>query len=108
MEAPSPKVEVVTTMKEPAKMSVPKAPAPTTIASPSAEGNTPTPAESTSTEPVPTTPGVSLPGLDRPAKTADINNLLSYQGSLLEQILLSTNNLVSVNKDILRHARISA
>lgn len=36
---------------------------------------------------------------------SDINNLLSYQGSILEQILLSTNDLVSVNKDILRYAR---
>lgn len=36
---------------------------------------------------------------------SDINNLLSYQGNLLEQILLSTNDLVSVNKEILRYSR---
>lgn len=51
---------------------------------------------------------LSAPGIDKPGKGADINTLLSHQSLLLEQILIGTNSLVSVNKDILRYARNTA
>lgn len=53
----------------------------------------------------------SLPassGTERGQANDGINTALGYQSSLLEQLLLSTNNLVSVNKDILKYARNSA
>jgi len=52
--------------------------------------------------------GDGSPAIPKPGANADINNLLNYQGSVLERILLSTNELVSVNKDILRYARIQS
>lgn len=54
---------------------------------------------------IPTMSAASAPGIDRPGKNSDINTLLSQQSMILEQILIGTNNLVSVNKDILRYTR---
>jgi len=45
-------------------------------------------------------------GKEKEAPESSINTSLSYQSSVLEQILLSTNNLVSVNKDILKYVRV--
>lgn len=86
------------------KISVPKDPRPSTIESPSAV--TPLPKADTaniSKTPVPNTP--IGPGIEKPPNNSDINNVLAFQSSLLEQILLSSNNLVSVNKDILKYTR---
>lgn len=47
-------------------------------------------------------------GIEKTSADTGINTSLSYQSSLLEQLLLSTNNLVSVNKDILKYARVQA
>jgi hypothetical protein len=47
-------------------------------------------------------------GNEKAAPDSSINTALGYQSSLLEQILLSTNNMVSVNKDILKYARVQA
>lgn len=44
-------------------------------------------------------------GIEKPPTDTSINTVLGYQSSLLEQLLLSTNNLVSVNKDILKYTR---
>lgn len=41
-------------------------------------------------------------GIKQPSSGSDINTAIAFQSSLLEQLLLSTNNLVSINKDILR------
>ena len=49
------------------------------------------------------------PGTEKkPVDTANLGGMITYQSSILEQLLLSTNNLVSVNKDILRYTRASA
>jgi len=45
-------------------------------------------------------------GIEKPAAGSDINNMLGYQTSLLEQLVQSTNSLVSVNKDILKYTRV--
>jgi hypothetical protein len=45
-------------------------------------------------------------GIEKPTSTSDINNMLGYQTSLLEQLVQSTNSLVSVNKDILKYTRV--
>jgi hypothetical protein len=47
-------------------------------------------------------------GIEKTSADTGINTALGYQSSLLEQLLLSTNNLVSVNKDILKYARVQA
>jgi hypothetical protein len=44
----------------------------------------------------------------KPDNKADINNMLSFQSNLLEQILLSSTKLVSVNQEILRFTRNNA
>jgi hypothetical protein len=86
-------------------ISVPTAPMASTINSPSAVSTPqPKPDSSADIEP-PDGSRTGGPAIPRPGANADINNLLSYQGSVLERILLSTNDLVSVNKDILRYAR---
>lgn len=101
-EKPTP-VEIVTPIKAPQSVSVPRTP-----------GNTPIMTSEQKTEeekqtvapPIGSAPSAVVPpGISKPDRNADINNLLTYQGNLLEQILMSTNNLVSVNKDILRYAR---
>lgn len=45
-------------------------------------------------------------GKEKQSPESNINNALGYQSSVLEQILLSTNSLVSVNKDILKYVKI--
>jgi len=105
--APVP-VQVVTPVTPPQGMSVPKAPAATTISSPSTVTTSADGSPGNAAMPTSTVSSVLPTGIKKPDKNSDINNLLTYQGSLLEQILLSTNSLVSVNKDILRYARNSA
>lgn len=87
------------------KISVPKTPAPSTIASPSAVPANPAsaPAETTATS----TPANSPvgPGIEKAPAGIDINSTLTYQSNLLAQILEGTKSLVSVNKDILRYTR---
>lgn len=46
------------------------------------------------------------PGIEKSAPDTGINSMIGYQTSLLEQLLQSTNNLVSVNKDILKYSRV--
>lgn len=86
-------------------ISVPKSPMPSTINSPSAVSAPQPKPDSTAGVLPPDGSQGGGPAIPRPGANADINNLLSYQGSVLERILLSTNDLVSVNKDILRYAR---
>ena len=47
-------------------------------------------------------------GIEKLPVDDGINTALGYQSSLLEQLLQGTNNLISVNKDILRYTRIQA
>lgn len=47
-------------------------------------------------------------GLRKENSQADINTVIGYQTSVLEQILQSTNNLVSVNQDILKYTRVQS
>lgn len=90
------------------EISVPKDPAPSTIESPSAKPAK-EPSKTSETAPNVSDPITSTPpGLDTNAGSNDINNLLAFQNSVLEQILLSTNNSISVNKDILKYTRANA
>jgi transcription initiation factor TFIID subunit TAF12 len=87
------------------KITIPKAPAPSTISSPSAVPATP--------QSTPTDTGVKSspanapagPGIDKAPAGIDINSTLTYQSNLLAEILEGTKSLVSVNKDILRYTR---
>lgn len=45
-------------------------------------------------------------GIEKPSDDSGINTMLSYQTSLLEQIVQGMGSLVSVNKDILKYTRI--
>ncbi len=47
-------------------------------------------------------------GIEQASSKDSINTALGYQSSILEQLLLSTNNLVSVNKDILKYSRVNS
>lgn len=96
-----------TPMKPPSEISIPKSPAATTINSPSAVPAEPPTSDTSKSNETPAS-GTTVAGIDRPGKGADINSLLVNQGLLLEQILMGTNSLVSVNKDILMYARNSA
>lgn len=110
---PSPKPAIISATTQPPSVkpttiSVPTAPMASTINSPSAV-STPQPVPEVSAGTLPQDMSRSSgPAIPKPAVDADINNLLSYQGSILEKILMSTNDLVSVNKDLLRYARNSA
>lgn len=102
--APVP-VQVVTPAKPPHGMSVPKSPVGTTISSPSTETSNADGSQGNEAMPAGTVASVLPSGIKKPDKNSDINNLLTYQGSLLEQLLQSSNSLVSVNKDILRYVK---
>ena len=47
-------------------------------------------------------------GLRKKNTSADINTVIGYQTSVLEQILQSTNSLGSVNQDILKYTRVQS
>lgn len=86
-------------------ISVPKEPAPTTIKSPSAVPAVPDKTPVTSEgEPVPAAP--SLAATTPAPSSNDINSVLTYQTSILVQILETSQNLVSVNKDILKYSKV--
>ena len=87
------------------EISIPKAPAPSTISSPSAVPATPqsTPSDTgVKSSPANAPAG---PGIDKAPAGIDINSTLTYQSNLLAEILEGTKSLVSVNKDILRYTR---
>ncbi len=46
-------------------------------------------------------------GTEKPVPNSGINTQLAYQNSLLEQILQKSDSLLSVNKDILKYAKVS-
>ena len=77
----------------------PTAPKASTINSPSAS-NTETAKDMAA--PVIDTPSTPASGIKEPSGDSSINSSVAFQTSLLEQILLSINNSVSVNKDILK------
>ena len=89
-------------------VSVPKSPAGSTVLSPSTQPSNVDGSTGNATMPTSTASAVPPTGIKKPDSNADINSLLRHQGALLEQLLLSTNTLVSVNKDILRYSRNSA
>lgn len=74
-----------------------------TLNSPSAVSTNPNVGGEQATAKEPIQPNAA--GIEKPAPESSINTALGYQSSLLEQLLLSTNNLVSVNKDILKYSR---
>jgi hypothetical protein len=74
-----------------------------TINSPSAVSVEPQNADTSSSASNPSTP-VS-PGIEKTPANTDINSTLAYQANLLAQILLASENNVSVNKDILKYTR---
>ena len=91
----------------PTKISVPKTPMASTIASPSAVEVQP-PKVPDANAPGPTAATIASTAMAKPDSKSDINSMLTFQSTLLEQILLSSNSLVSVNKEILRYTRNNA
>jgi hypothetical protein len=45
------------------------------------------------------------PGIEKASSETNINSILDYQNILLQQLVSSTENLVSVNRDILKYTR---
>ncbi len=83
-----------------------KTPAGTTIASPSAidDAKKIKDAAETGKNTISSPSVVNAP----PPSNSDINSQMAYQSSVLEQILLGTTSLVSVNKDILKYTKIAS
>lgn len=86
-------------------ISIPKEPAQTTIISPSAVPASPE--KITENKSVNSSNALisAVPITKSPANN-DINSMLTYQSSILVQILETSQNLVSVNRDILKYAKI--
>lgn len=87
-------------------ISVPKEPLPSTIDSPSASP-TATGADANLSSKSADTSGTPVgPGIEKPPRNADINSLMAFQNNLSQQILLGIENLVTVNKDVLKYTKI--
>jgi len=96
-------------VKRPVEISVPKDPSPSTINSPSAIPADPTGSTADTSPMAPQASEAAVgSGIEKPPRTSDINSLLSYQSAILEQILLASTSLVSVNKDILKYSRVNS
>ena len=83
----------------------PSTPKPSTLNSPSqvsaasnTEGTQSTVKELTS---------ASVVGTEKPATADNVSSAIGYQSSLLEQLLQATNSVLSVNKDILKYAKVN-
>lgn len=87
-------------------ISVPKDPAQSTIKSPSAVPANPVQTPTADSGATPTQPAPSLAMTIPPPSSNDINSVLTYQTSILVQILETSQNLVSVNKDILKYSKV--
>lgn len=82
-----------------------KTPAPSTISSPSAvPANSQAKNDAAGAKTSPSASPVG-PGIEKAPVSVDINSTLTYQSNLLAQILQASENLISVNKDILRYTR---
>ena len=87
------------------QISVPTAPAPSVINSPSAVPVTQK-SEWDDNSPSAGMPSAPMaPGIDKSPIGNDINSTLAAHTNILQQILLASENNVSVNKDILKYAR---
>ncbi len=86
------------------EISVPTSPKPSSIDSPSSKNTKDSKLATESTSSFsPSTPVGA--GIEKPPAQTDINSMMAFQNSLMEQLLLSTNRLVSVNKDILKYTK---
>lgn len=82
------KLPAVSTLDSPSK----------TVLSPSGKANPPEKAS----EPI----RQAGPGIEKAVGGTDINSILRYQTSLLEQLVQGNDNIISVNKDILKYTRV--
>lgn len=57
--------------------------------------------------PTESTAVLGIARIDKPNSDSDINNILNYQSAIFNQMLQTLNNLVSVNKEILKYSRIN-
>lgn len=90
------------------QISVPKNPTQSTINSPSAVSANETKPDTDVSAGAPTVASAAVgSGIEKPPSTSDINSLMTYQNSISEQVLLGINNLVSVNKEILKYSRVN-
>ncbi len=87
-----------------AAISVPKEPAQSTIKSPSAVPPGPEKAPVLASDGSPVQ-AATTPNMEKPQTSNDINSALNFQGSILAQILDSTQSLVSVNREILKYTK---
>lgn len=84
-------------------ISIPKTPMASTIISPSSTVVQTSEVPGDNSLPITSSPASIT--MAKPDHSADINSMLSFQSNLLEQILLSSTSLVSVNREILRYTR---
>ena len=87
-------------------ITVPTAPVPSTINSPSASSTKSNSEWDDNSSPSAGMPSAPMaPGIDKSPVGTDINSTLAAHTNILQQILLASENNVSVNKDILKYAR---
>jgi len=84
----------------------PSTPKPSTLNSPSQVSSSPDTEGAQST--VKESTSASAGGTEKPATADDVSSAIGYQSSLLEQLLQATNSVLSVNKDILKYAKVNA
>lgn len=89
------------------QISVPTDPIQPTINSPSAVSTNPAPNPDTPGSSAASPIGSPGAGIEKSSNTIDINTSLAFQNTLLQQILLTSERLVSINTDILRYTRIN-
>ncbi len=82
-----------------------KTPTGSSINSPSAPQNKMQPESDGTTSSAKTPQAAPGSGIETPASSSDINNLISYQSSLIAQLVSSVKDLLTVNKDILKYTR---
>ena len=84
----------------------PTTPKPSTLSTPSQVSSAPDGNDKQSVAKDPTS--AAAPGTEKPATADDVSTAISYQSSLLEQLLETMNSMLSVNKDMLKYAKVNS
>jgi hypothetical protein len=84
----------------------PTTPKPSTLSTPSQVSSAPDGDGKQAVAKDPTS--ASAPGTEKPATADNVSTAISYQSSLLQQLLETMNSMLSVNKDMLKYAKVNS
>jgi hypothetical protein len=102
----SPSTPEPSTLSTPSQVSSPTTPKPSTLSTPSQVSSAPDGDGKQAVAKNPTS--ASAPGTEKPATADDVSTAISYQSSLLQQLLETMNSMLSVNKDMLKYAKVNS